>query len=150
MGEFGSTCTRTRIEPVPVLTGPGLYGYGYGYQPSHHITSHVLHTSHVPFTTTLHHSPPLHHYQRRPHGQHYNNTTRHNEGRRRPHGHITTTRHDITKAGGKRRGRDGPSCPSLIIGMMFEGLKIVVLTNYTTFAGTTTWPGVFTPPRHVE
>jgi len=116
------------MKPVPVLTGPGLYGYGYGY-PSHHITSPHVHLpldlphDHLPHN---HFPPLLHHYQR-------------------PHSHVMTTPHDITKAPhvyddrhdnatqrnkgrGSDVGMDGPSCPSLLIGTMFSNLKIVVLT----------------------
>jgi hypothetical protein len=107
-------------------------------------------------------TPPDHTYQRRPHShvtttRHDVTTTRRDVTKaRQPHhlstttnddraSHVTTTRHDVTKAGGNDLGRDGPSCPSLTIGMMIYILKIIVLTNYTQFAVTTTWPGGFYP-----
>ena len=112
---------------------------------SHHITHNHLPHNHLPHN---HFPPLLHHYQQ-------------------PHGHIMTTRHDVTKAPhiyddrhdnvtqhnegrGKRCGQGWAVMP--IPNNWYEVFKFKnCCTNYyTTFAGTTTWPGGFTPPHHVE
>jgi len=81
------TCSRVGHDvgnpwvtwPLPAPTPV----WGMGTVTSHHVTERGNHTS------TYHYLPPLHHYQQQ------------------PHGHITTTQHDTTKARGNDVGRDG-------------------------------------------
>ena len=93
----------TRPLPTPVWTHTHEHGYGFRqvwvWVLSHHITSPspIMSLNHP---LTYHHS-----------------TTTNN--RWWPHGHVTTTWHDATKAGGKRCGQGWASCPSLKLSVLY-------------------------------